>query len=69
MDFRDPTSLLPEISTSRLKEMWKTCICSALAWYLEQIKKICFVMNWKNPWNFTDFMDNWWGIYTKVTVV
>lgn len=67
VDFNNPSSLLSKISTDKRKEMWKTCICSSLARYLEQIKRVCFVMNWKNSENITNFIDNWGWVYTKVT--
>jgi len=47
--------------------MWKTCICTALAWYLEKINSICYVMNGNNTENLKDFFDNWKWIYTKIT--
>jgi aspartokinase-like uncharacterized kinase len=47
-DINDEKSLLDFVTTDELKSMWKTCICTALAGFLERVNLICHVSNWKN---------------------
>jgi len=62
----DEKSLCNEISTNELNQMWKTCICNALADFLDKINIVCFVLNWNKPDNLKMFLDEWKWVHTKV---
>lgn len=66
-NLEDKTTLISELQIDELKKMWKTCICNALAWYLEKINSICYVMNGNNIENLKKFFDNWTWVNTKIT--
>ena len=65
-DINDNNSLLNEIYTKELKLMWKTCIWTSLADFLDKINSICYVLNWNNSENLKMFLDEWKSVHTKV---
>lgn len=68
-DFDNKNSLLSEITTIDLKIMGKTCICLALASFLEEHNSNCYVLNWKKTINLLNFFNKWEWIFTKVSPI
>ncbi len=58
--------LLTEVSTNELNDLWKTCIDTKFAEYLDKIKLFCYVMNWYNINNLRKFLNNETSVYTRV---
>lgn len=65
-DLNDESSLINEIYTDKLKQMWKTCVCTALADYLDKTNSHCYVLNWYKTENLSNFLLEWKWIFTKI---
>jgi aspartokinase-like uncharacterized kinase len=65
-DLNDESSLINEIYTNKLKQMWKTCVCTALPDYLDKTNSNCYVLNWYKTGNLSNFLLEWKWIFTKI---
>jgi aspartokinase-like uncharacterized kinase len=66
-NINDSWTLLNEIDTKTLKWMGKTCICTALSWFLEKFNIICNVANWNNIDNLKIILS--WEQWISTTVI